>query len=112
MDPHEMFKQILSLTLFSDDELVDFALSRTGFSDNVGLGIAYPDPDDPEEDAIPPYSVRATYWDNGEQEIIVDEWEYLEALVRYFLDKNDIEKATQVNDIVLTLRGLPPQHMG
>jgi hypothetical protein len=111
MEIHEIFKQILALTSFSGDELVRFALSRTGFSDNVGLGISYPDPDAPEEDVIPPYSIRATYWDNGDQEIIVDEWEYLEALVRHFLDKNDIEKATRVNDIVLTLRGLPPQNM-
>ena len=112
MELHEIFKQILSLILFSDDELIQLALSRTGFSDNVGLGISYPEPDDPEEDAIPPYSVRATYWDNGDQEVIVDEWEYLEALVRHFLDKNDIEKATRVNDVVLTLRGLPPQNIG
>lgn len=112
MEPHEIFTQILALTLFSDDDLVHFALSRTGFSDNVGLGISYPDPNDAEEDPIPPYSVRVTYWDNGEQELITDEWDYLEALVRFFLDKNDIEKAAHVNDVVLTLRGLPPQHMG
>jgi hypothetical protein len=111
MEPHDVFDHILSSTPFSDDDLVRFALSRTGFQDRAGTGIAYPDPDAPEEAAIPAYSVKATYRDRGERAIIVDEWEYLEALVRYFLAKDEIEKASQINMCVLTLKGFSPQNM-
>lgn len=109
MEPHDIFEHILSLTSFSDDELVRFALSRTGFQDTAGLGVSYPDSESPEEEAIPPCSVRATCRENGERQVIVDEWEYLKALERYFLAKGDKEKAAQINACVLTLKGFSPQ---
>jgi hypothetical protein len=86
------------------DRLVRFALTRTGFGIEDGIGVSYPD-GDADTDYIPAGCVVVS--DYRAEKFIVAETDYLEAIAETFKQNSLTEAAREIEAFLVLLPSLP-----
>lgn len=86
-----IYTQLFSQPFPTSIQLVEYALQRHGYCTDEGcFGVTYPDDLDEydrviEGQSIPTGMLLINYWDGSNQEVLVQEHDYLVALKEYLL---------------------------